>query len=264
MSRQLSEATELAIKPPLNINATFPKRLNLSPGALNFAEQIQLASSRGTVEQLLTVGNIPLTIDHINRKEERIREAFFLDKLKIFDNPNATATQVLELRAQSFRIMSSLASSIQTEYLEGLLNRTFDILFRKSFNTTNGTLDPLPGGVFPPLPDTLKSPQDLKIIFNNPISQSQQTTQLNSIDILVSSTAELSQIDPTVLDVMDFDEVIRKKREILNVDPDLMNDKASIAAIRNQRADEAQAEAEAQQAQALLDGASQARQAELI
>lgn len=262
MSRQLSEATELAIKPPLNINATFPKRLNLSPGALNFAEQIQLATGRSTVEQLLTIGNIPLTIDHIIRKEEKIREIFFLDKLKIIDNPNATATQVLELRAQSFRIMSSLASSIQSEYLENILNITFDLLFQKSFDPD--TFEPLPGGVLPPLPDILKQPQKLRIIFNNPISQAQQATQLNAIDVLVSSVAEMAQIDPNVLDVINFDEVARKKRQVLNVDPDLMHSEEEVQEMREKRAEQAQEEQEAQQAQQAVDTAAQARNAQFI
>lgn len=239
MQKQYNESVELFLKPPMIVNADFDGRINLSPMALNKAKSNSMSAGRSAIEPIRIVGQLQGTIELIQQKKEAIKEAFFLDKLKVFDNPNATATQVLELRAEGFRIMSSVATSIQ-EYLDSILDRTFDILFRKSFaiNDLNGGMSSynlLPEAVFPELPDLMKQAPDLKIVFLNPINQSQQATELNAIDVMLQTVANTSQINQETIDVINFDEVIRKKADILTIDPKIINDDKTVANIRQQR-----------------------------
>lgn len=251
IQQRYAESIELRLRPPLIQNADFAARLNLSPGAVNKATQNASYAGRSAIEPINTVGDINGTLELVQEKKQAIREVFFLDKMKIFDNPNATATQVLELRAEGFRIMSSVATSIQ-EYLDAILDRTFDILFRKSYavNDLEGgknSYSLLPGAVFPEMPDQLKAAPDLKVVFVNPINQSQQITELNGIDVLLQTTGVMAQMNPEVMDVVNFDNVLRKKRAILNIDPELINDKDTVAGIRQQR------QAQQQQQQALMN-----------
>ena len=251
--KQYVDSVELVLRPPLTLNADFEGRINLSPGALNKAKQNASYAGRAAIEPILTVGNINGTLDLVQEKVARLREIFFLDKLKIMDNPNATATQVMELRAESFRIMSSIATSMQ-EYLDGLLARTFDILFRKSFavNDLDGgqsSFTPLPDAIFSELPDKLKEAPDLKVNFINPINQAQQITELNSIDVLIQTTLTLAQASPGVMDVVNFDNVLRKKTSILNIDPELVNDKESVDQMRQARQEAQQKQQDLEQAQ---------------
>jgi hypothetical protein len=239
MQKQYNESVELTLKPPLIVNADFDSRINLSPMALNKAKQNSAASGRSAIESINLVGQLQGTLELIQEKKNSIREAFFLDKLKIFDNPNATATQVLELRAEGFRIMSSVATSIQ-EYLDFLLDRTWDILFRKSYATSDlgggsSSFNPLPNAPFPELPDIMKQAPELKITFINPINQSQQTIELNSIDVLLQTVMSTAQLNPDSLDVINFDEILRKKAGILTIDPKLINDDQTVAGIRQQK-----------------------------
>jgi hypothetical protein len=111
MQRQYNESVELTLKPPLIVNADFDGRINLSPMALNKAKSNNMSAGRSAIEAINLVGQLQGTLELIQEKKRNIQEAFFLDKLKIFDNPNATATQVLELRAEGFRIMSSVATA---------------------------------------------------------------------------------------------------------------------------------------------------------
>jgi len=268
ISRQRNEAIELLLRPPLIVNQDFQNRIDLSPGALNRAKQNMGAGGRIALEAVNVVGNVPQTLELIQEKKQSIRETFFLDKLKIFDNPNATATQVLELRAEGFRIMSSLSLGIE-EYLNSILTRSFDILFRKSFAVNDlsdglSSYSLLPNPVFGELPDALKQAPDLKILFINPINQSQQATELNSIDVLLQTVANTAQLSPGVVDVINFDEVVRKKRAILSVDPDLINDKATVEEIRAARQQQIQQQQEMnnnQQQAATLKDLKQAGQA---
>lgn len=251
IQQRYAESVELRLRPPLIQNADFATRLNLSPGAVNKATQNASYAGRSAIEPINTVGDLNGTLELAQEKKQSIREIFFLDKMKIFDNPNATATQVLELRAEGFRIMSSVATSIQ-EYLDAILDRTFDILFRKSYavNDLDGggsSFNLLPGAVFPEMPDELKNAPDLKVVFVNPINQSQQTIELNGIDVLINTVGSIAQMSPDVMDVVNFDNVLRKKRSILNIDPELINDEKTVERIRQQR------QSQQQQQQALMN-----------
>jgi hypothetical protein len=239
MQRQYNESVEQSLRPPMIQNADFENRIDLSPMAINKAKGNSTASGRNALEPIKLIGQLNYTLELIQEKKKSIQEIFFLDKLKIFDNPNATATQVLELRAEGFRIMSSVATSIQ-EYLDSLLDRTFDILFRKSFAVNdleggNSSYNLLPEAVFPELPDLMKQAPDLKITFINPINQSQQITELNSLDVILQTVSNISQLNPNAMDVVNFDEILRKKANILTVDPKIINDDKTVADIRQQR-----------------------------
>lgn len=263
MSKDSNLARELALRPPLAINANFNKRINLSPTALNYPDQKALASGRPAVEQMITVGNIGAVDTEMARKEQNIREAFFLDKLKIFDNPNATATQVLELRAESFRIMGDFILSL-IDYMDQLLNTTFDTLFREVYDVNNN-FALLPNNLFQQeLPEALRENPDLKVNYINPITQSQQLTESSTIDKFITDIANAAQLDPEVLDLVNMDEAVRKKRQILNIDPDIIRSKLDVQRIRLGRKQQVAQEQEAQDAERVVAGAAQAKQAGLI
>jgi hypothetical protein len=243
MWHDYNSAVEKSLSPPMDILAgAFEKALNLSKGAANYRK----ASAMGgdAVRPILTVKELASTLNLIQEKKQSLREIFFLDKLKIIDNPNATATQVMELRAEGFRIMSSIATSIQ-EYLESLLDRSFDILFRESFSET---FDLLPGAVFKEMPDDLKSAPPLKVKFINPITEAQQITTLNSIDTLIQTVTATAQLDPSSIDVINFDEILRQKQIAMIVDPKVIRDEAEVKAIREARQQQQQQAQEAESA----------------
>lgn len=263
MSKDSNLARELALRPPLAINANFNKRINLSPTALNYPDQKTLASGRPAVEQMITVGNIGAVDTEIARKENNIRETFFLDKLKIFDNPNATATQVLELRAESFRIMGDFILSL-IDYMDQLLNTTFDILFREIYDINND-FALLPNKLFQEeLPELLKINPDLKVNYINPITQSQQLTESTTIDKFIADVANAAQLNPEALDLVNLDEAIRRKRQILNIDPDIMRPRVKVQEIRLGRQQQIAQEQQAQEAERVVSGLASAKQAELI
>lgn len=262
MSKQINLITELAARPPLNVNAEFQKRINLTPGALNYPEQKSLRSGGSAIEQIITTGSIPLNYELLDRKEQRIREAFFLDKLKIFDDPNATATQVVELRAESFRIMGDFITGL-INYMDKVLDRTFEIIYNKVYDL-NGNLVPGNGLFNKPIPARLKENPRLSIEYINPIAQSQKMTESQAIDKWLNDIINLAQVNPNVLDLIDFDEIVRKKRQVLNIDPELVLTKGKVNAIRDAKQQQMQSQQEMMEAQAVTETASKAKQSGLI
>lgn len=261
MSKQINVLTELAGKPPLNVNANYNEQLNLSAGALNYPDQKSLRSGNSAVEQIITVGSVPLNLDIMMRKENNIRETFFLDKLKIFDNPNATATQVLELRAESFRIMGDFTTGL-IDYLDQVLDRTSSVLFSQIYDINYNLIEG--NGLFnKPLPDALIQNPKIKVNYINPITQSQKMTESASIDKLINDVGLIAEFKPDVLDLVNSDQVVRKKREILDIDPEILYDKARVSNTRRQRQEQEQQQQDLMQEQELVNTAATARKAGL-
>lgn len=262
MWKQLNEASELALRPPLNVNANYSKKLNLKTKALNYPEQKSLAHGRAAVEAIVNVGSIAANKDLILEVKENIKDIFFLDKLKIFDNPSATATQVLELRAEAFRIMGDFVTGL-IQYMDNNLTRTFSLLFSQIYDMNN---DLIPNnGIFEKeIPDLLKENGELKIEYINPIAQSQKLNESASMDKWLTDIANIAQFKPEVLDLVNFDQVIRSKREVLNIDAELIYGIGKVSEIRAAN----QAQQEQQQAlmqeQEAVKTASMAKQSGLV
>ena len=235
------ESNEKALNSPKIVNAQFEKQLNLQPSAINYTKS-PVAYGRA-VESIYDGKGISLAYDLIVQKQESIRKIFFLDKLSVLDDPRATATQILELRAESYRIMGSIATSLQ-QYLESILNRVYDILFELSY-AQDGNFTLLPDAPFPEMPEKMKGTIDeatgkqtfpkMKIEFINPINQANQLGKNNAVDVYLSSIMNLAQANPSILDVIDFDQVARTKADILQIDPKLIKNQEVIDQERQAR-----------------------------
>jgi hypothetical protein len=241
MTSDYLEASEKSLKPPLIVNAEFEKQLDLTPLSTNYVRGI-LGQGRA-VEPIIDTKGFQPTVELMLNRQESIRKIFFLDKLVVLDDPRATATQILELRAESYRIMGSIATSI-AEYLENILNRCFDIIFKKSY-AEDGLFSLMPDAFLLELPQKLQGKLDeitgkkvfpkFKVEFINPISQSQRSNQNNSIDAFVMSAMNMAQTNPAILDKLNFDKIIEVKSDILQIDPSLIRNDDDVEAIRNQR-----------------------------
>ena len=241
MTSDYLEASEKSLKPPLIANAEFERQISLRPLAINRIKG--MVGNGRALEPIIDTKGFQPTIELMFNKQEAIRKVFFLDKLVVLDDPRATATQILELRAESYRIMGSIATSI-AEYLEAILDRCFDIMFRKSY-AEDGLFTLLSDAPLLELPEKLKGTTDeitgkitfpkFKVEFINPITQSQRSNQNNSIDAFIMSAINMAQANPSILDMVDFDAVIKAKGEILQIPPALIRNDQDVENIRNQR-----------------------------
>jgi hypothetical protein len=241
MTSDYLEAGEKSLKPPLVVNAEFERTISLRPLAINRTKG-PVGMGRA-IEPLIDTKGFQPTIELMLNKQEAIRKVFFLDKLVVLDDPRATATQILELRAESYRIMGSIATSI-AEYLENILDRCFNIIFRESY-TNDEMYNLLPEAPLMELPEKLKGVKDeitgqtvlpkFHVEFINPITQSQRSNQNNSIDAFVNSVMNMAQVNPQVIDKINFDEIVEKKSQILQIDSQIIRPNAEVESLRSER-----------------------------
>jgi hypothetical protein len=235
ISKQHNNLVEKKSSPPLVVDGqAFDDPINLRAGALNYAKTT-IGNTRSPVEPMVVVGDIREDENLMARKFNTIEKVFFLDKLKIFDDPRATATQVLELRAESYRIMGEFAVGIM-QFTEDLLNSTFDIIYKKVYNENGGLVKD--NGLFnKELPEEIKG-KELKVIYNNPVTQSQKMNQATMIEKFIGNVSNLAEVQPQVLDLIDFDKITKKYGDILDIDAHLYRNENEIEQVRNERAEQ--------------------------
>jgi hypothetical protein len=247
VSKQHNNLVEKKASPPLVVDGdAFDDPINMRASALNYRKS-NVGGTGSPVEPMVVVGDIREDENLMMRKFNTIEKVFFLDKLKIFDDPRATATQVLELRAESFRIMGEFAVGIM-QFTEDLLNSTFDIIYKKVYDENgqlkkvydeNGQLIADNGLFNKELPEKLKG-KELKITYNNPVTQSQKMNQATMIEKFIGNVSNLAQVQPQVLDLIDFDKITKKYGDILDIDAHLYKDDIEVQNQRKARAEQQQ------------------------
>lgn len=153
-----------------------------------------------------------------------------------------TATEVEAMRSEMALQMGPLLESINDEFLEPVVERTYAILARN--------------GMLPEPPEELEG-QQVKVEFISIMHQMQQNTGLLPIQILVQELAVIAQLRPDVLDNFEFDELARELHRITGVRADSILDKMDVDEIRARRHQMEQAQRQGQAMLAMAQGANQ-------
>jgi hypothetical protein len=245
------KVAQLAAEPPVNapdemrpevevvprMNKTAPNgndrvgrgRDLILPGLVNYYD---------TPDKIMTpvnVGmNFPITIEVTNSVEERIKDWFNVDFFLMLRHQGAgrnqmTATEVMELQGEKAAVLSDLVVNLNGA-LARIVQRSFSILWRQ--------------GKIPPPPDVVAQyGARLKVDFIGPLAQSQKRFhETGGIGQSLQIAGAIGQIQPSALDVVDFDEMMKNGIEGTGGSQLVIREDEDIAKIRQARA---QAEAEA-------------------
>ena len=242
----LNEATRLelnawakAIDPPLMIqdDGVIGDNVDLRPAAANVVRTLDAIKPIDTGARW--------DVNRIKLDEYRlsIRQAFFADQLELpQQGPEMTATEVQVRFELMQRILGPTLGRLEVELLNPVISRTFQILYR------NGAIDPMPEFVN-------ENATDVDISYVGPLSRAQKAAEVSAFLRYIQSITPLAQLNPQVLDNIDFDECTRWLHEQSDLPEKLMIAQRQIDMMRRQRAEAAQAAATEQEAAATADNA---------
>ena len=115
----------------------------------------------------------------------------------------------------------------QSEALGPLIERELDLLM---FHR-----------ILPPMPDILKEAGgEYEIVYDSPMSRMQRAEELVGVQRTMELLSPFAQIDPTVLDIFDRDELARLTAEVSGVPTPVLRSQEQVDAIRAQRAEQEQ------------------------
>jgi hypothetical protein len=214
-----------------------------APGAINYYR----AGTTDRIEPLLTGARIDFGYQIMEDVRTRIRSAFFIDQLQLREGPQMTATEVMQRTEEQLRLLGPILGRQHNELLKPLIDRVFDILFRR--------------GVLPTPPQSLSGVK-LEVQYSSMIARAQKTSELESLNRMFATAAPILQIDQAVVDNFNPDAAIRYIANTLSLPYELMRDEKDVKKIRDARAQEAQA-AQAQ-AQQMMDAETTAKMAPVL
>jgi hypothetical protein len=148
---------------------------------------------------------------------------------------------VIELSAQIQRHLAAINSRMETELLEPIIERTFAIEER--------------AGRIPEAPEELQG-RSVQIQYVSPVARAQRSSEAQGIVQLFTVGANLSQVDPSVLDVLDGDVAMRKLADSFGVPPTVLRSRQQVDERRQAAAEQAEEQAQMQQ---IAAGASAAK-----
>lgn len=197
--------------------------------------KIIVANSVDSMKPLQTGANFQLSETLTDQLQRAIRKVLMADQLQPQDGPAMTATEV-HVRVNLIRqLLGPIYGRLQAEYLQPLIERCFGLAYR--------------AGVFSPPPDSMAG-REFSIRYISPLARAQKLEDVTAIERLHMNVANIAQVKPEVLDLIDEDAAVRVLSDALGVPTKVVRKTADVENLRQQRSQQQQAaQQQAQMAQ---------------
>lgn len=208
-------AGQKAVDPPLLLTEDGAlEPFNLRPGALNHGTM----SSEGTplVQQLESKANIPLGLELMSVEAAEIEDSFLVSLFKVLtENPQMTATQVLEIAQQKATLLAPVMGRQHSEDLGPLIARELDIASRMSQNAW----------ILDEMPDALREQGgNYKIEYRSPLARAMRAQDGVAIMRTFEAAPTAQALDPHSILVLDVPGSLRELAEINGMPAKLIRD----------------------------------------
>jgi hypothetical protein len=255
-------AEEKMLDPPLailDVGGFGNQSVDTSAGAINPFSVTGNLGAHAPIFPLFTVGDITPALSTLQELKQTIKEHFYLDRLLDLPGKNKEMT-VPEVQIRNNLRGKSLGTIFgrqETELFIPLITRTFNYLLENDYLGVKAGSEKeqelLKKGVspediltFPPdVEEAIKNNLDVyEIEFISPASRMRRNEEATGLLNFLSSIMAAAQIDPSVLDNVNFDKFLHKMADLFGVDLDLINGEDKVAQIRELRAQQQMATAQ--------------------
>ena len=202
---------------------------SMMPGHLNAGG---VSKEGRALVQTLPVGNVNVGRDMMEDERADIKDAFLISLFQILtENPQMTATEVLERTKEKGILLAPTLGRIQSERLGPQVEREVDILAQQ------GLLPPMPGLL-------LEAGGEFEVDYDSPLSRAQRAEEASGLMRTVESAMSVANAtgNPEPLDHFDWDVIVPELADINAVPVKWRKSMDAIQAIREGRAQQAQQE----------------------
>lgn len=224
------KAIDKVIDPPMNApnSAKNSKHRSSRPNSMFYSSNPR---EQGIQPQFMLNWDIGAAEGKIDNTKREIADGYynnlFTALLNTQDDPSKTATEVIKIDEERLAQLGPVLEAIHSEDIGPSVERTFQIMF------DNGELPPPPAEMFE---------RKLTIEYSSVVAQAQKAQNVVAQERAVGYIGNVAGINPEVLDVINWDENVKDYVNQLSIEPDQINSDEKIAAIRQGRAQAAQAE----------------------
>jgi len=202
---------------------------SLLPGAINAGG---ISEDGRLLVQPLPTGNVQAGKELMDDERNLINDTFLISLFQVLtENPEMTATEVLERTREKGILLAPTIGRQQSEYLGPMIDRELDILSRQ------GLIDPMPG--------LLKEAKgEYKIIYDSPISRTMKAEWAAGAQRTVEALMAVANAtgDNSYLDYIDFDKAAPEMAEIFGTPQAWIRSAKDVMKIKVMRAKQQQVE----------------------
>lgn len=224
--------------------------INTFPGGVTYYPDLSSGREAGPVTRLFETR---MSVKDLEYKSEqvvnRLRRIFFADlfamMLGLSQMPKEmTARQVNELASEKMALLGPVLTRMNQDLLDPFIEGVFTIM------EENGEITP---------PPDILAGQELKVIYVSVLHTEQQSSsRLGSMFKLADFVGVVAPMSPSCVDKIDVDQAIDEAAESLAVPAGIIRDDKDVSALRQARAEQAQAQMQAEQAAKAVPGAARA------
>jgi len=245
--------TEKMLNPPMTVNdpdVMSNGRVRTSAGAQNYRKmggRTQESNSRPAIEPIITITEMQSTYQRITELARIIEMAFFIDRLTDLqtDRSRITATEATmlnDLRGQSLNLVYARQIA---ELFTPLIERSFNILFNRNFfgyvphsmdeweAAQAMGVETVPQIV---LQRIMQNRDAYKVTYIAPAMRIMQAEELQGIERLLMMVMQAAQAAPSILDNIDFDELVRLTRQLTGAPASLIKSMEVVMKFRDEQA----------------------------
>lgn len=223
-------AGHLAVDPPLLLFEDGSLQgFQMRPRALNFGGVD--SQGRQMVQPLQTGANLPWATELLEERRKLINDAFLVTLFQILvETPTITATEALLRAQEKGTLLAPVMGRQQSEFLGRVTERELDIL------EAAGQLPEMP-------PELMEMGGLVEIEYTSPLSRLLRSEDGVAILRSFEALAPWAEVNPDVFDVFDDATLPMEVAEIYGVPKKVLRSKEALAAFREQKAMQRQAEA---------------------
>lgn len=224
--------------------------VNMTPGGLNVGGVNR--DGRQLIQPFTTGARVDINEAKMEQRRKSIDDAFLINLFQILvETPRMSATEALIRSQEKGMLLTPTMGRQQSEAIGPLIEREIDLLIRHK--------------VLPPLPEALiEAEGEYEIVYDSPMSRMQRAEELVGVQRTMELLAPFAQIDPTVLDIFNRDELARLTAEVSGVPTIVLNNPDDVQKMREAKAQQEQAMQMAQMAQPVAGALKDAAQAQAI
>jgi hypothetical protein len=202
---------------------------SLRPGDINYGG---VSADGKPLVHTLPTGRIDIGKDLMDDERLVINDAFLVTIFQILvETPQMTATEVLERTREKGILLAPTLGRQQSEYLGPLIEREVDLLAQQRL------LPPMPQGL-------IEARGEYSITYDSPLSRAQRAEEAAGLMRTIEATLNVVNVtqNPEPLDHFEWDTAIPELADINGVPVRWMKSLEQVTAIREQRAQAAQAQ----------------------
>jgi hypothetical protein len=238
--KTLNKAVEIGLKawakaidPPLLVQDDgVIGRVRMTPGG------ITVVRNDAAIKPLQIGSNWQITDLKENQLRTAIRQAYYSDQLQLQDGPQMTATEVQVRYELMQRLLGPTLGRFQSEFLNPLIDRVFGLMFRAN--------------AFLPVPEIIQG-ETIDVEYVGPLARSQRMEEAVAVERLYQLAMQIVQLDPSIMDIIDHDEAIRMRANLLGVPKSVLRGREEVDEMREAKAQQAAMEQQMMQQQQMAE-----------